>query len=273
MVIVDEDKADFLLVDALLEASAPGAYKVEWGPEYRDGLRLLRDSPPEAVLIDSSLGARSGLELIEVLCAHHARIPMILLTGRGNRRMEAAALAAGASDFLEKAGLTGAMLDRSLRYAIGRCRAAVDLERSEARFHAIVDHSTEGLALFDAHRRIIFQSPAVFAILGYAPAEMNGRQFDHFLRREDVVAHRATFAEALRSPGAVLETEIIARHKDGTWRSLNCSTVNRLHQPAVRAVVCNYRDVSRRRAAEEATQVAARRFRAVFEGARDGLVI
>ncbi|MEO5819752.1 MAG: ATP-binding protein [Vicinamibacteraceae bacterium] len=41
----------------------------------------------------------------------------------------------------------------------------------------------------------------------------------------------------------------------------------------MRAVVCNYRDVSRRRAAEEATQVAARRFRAVFEGARDGLVI
>jgi len=262
-----------VLADALLQRAAPGVYTVQWTPDYGDGLRRLRGSSADAVLIDYSLGARNGLEFIHDIAGGLASVPMILLTGQGDSRIEAAALAAGATDYLEKGALTGVMLDRSLRYAIGRRRAAAALQVSEERFRAIVENSTEGLALFDADRRILFQSPAVTAILGYAPAAMQGRPFDHFLSHDGIDGHGATFARALRNPGTVVETEVTARHMDGSWRTLACTMVNRLHQPAIRAVVCNYRDVTRRRRAEDATQEAARQFRAVFESANDGMII
>jgi PAS domain S-box-containing protein len=84
------------------------------------------------------------------------------------------------------------------------------------------------------------------------------------LKPADLEAHLSAFAWAVAHPGAVRETELTARHKDGTWRVLGCSTVGRLHQPAVGAVVCNYRDVSRRRSAEDGARAAARQFSEIF---------
>jgi PAS domain S-box-containing protein len=273
VLLIDDDEEEFVLAESLLQAAAPGEYALEWVATYAAGQRALEAADIEAALIDYRLGARSGLEFIGDLSVTHADVPMILLTGQGDRAVEAAALAAGATDYLEKRCVTGPMLDRSLRYALGRRRAATALQGSEARFRAIVENSTEGLALLDGQRRILFQSPAVTGILGYTREEMQGRPFDAFLRREDVEPNVTTFQEAVQHPGRVLAVELIARHKDGTWRVLECSMVSRLHQLAVGAVVCNYRDVSRRRSAENATRAAARQFRAVFEGALDGMVI
>ena len=273
VLLVDDDEDEGILIERLLRTSAPGDYAVEWTGSYATGQRMIEECVVQAALIDYHLGARNGLELIGCVSACRSPVPMILLADQGDRGVEAAALAAGATDYLDKGDLTGAALDRSLRYAIGRKRAAAALQSSEDRFRAIVEHAAEGLALLDVERRILFQSPAVTGILGYATADMHGRSLDAFLKVEDLATSRAMFDQAVRHPGEVVEGELTARHKDGTWRVLECSVVSRLHQAAVGAVVCNYRDVSRRRRADDALYAASRKFRAVFEGARDAMVI
>ncbi len=273
VLLIDDDEDEYILTEELLRMFAPGEYTLDWTPTYANGVRLLKESTLDAALVDYRLGSQNGLDLIADLAATRSAVPMILLTGQGDRGVEAAALAAGAADYLEKSDVTGPLLDRSLRYAMGRRRAADALDNSEERFRAIVDNSTEGLMLFDSARHIVLQSPAVISILGYTPSEMQGRSFDSFLSAEALEAHLAAFTWAVAHPGVVRETELRARHKDGSWRVLECSTVGRLHQAAVRAVVCNYRDVSRRRSAEDAAGAAARQFRAVFEAAVDGMVI
>jgi two-component system, cell cycle sensor histidine kinase and response regulator CckA len=264
VLLIDDDEEEFILTAELLRLFAPGEYALEWTPSYAHGLGLLRDSTHDAALVDYQLGGQNGLELIADLATLRSAVPMILLTGQGGRWIEAAALAAGAADYLEKGDVTGPLLDRSLRYAMGRRHAADALDSSEARYRAIVENSTEGLMLFDGARRIMLQSPAVGRLLGYTPAEMKGQSFDSLLKPDDLAAHLAAFAWAVAHPGAVRETELTARHKDGTWRVLGCSTVGRLHQPAVGAVVCNYRDVSRRRSAEDGALAAARQFSEIF---------
>jgi C4-dicarboxylate-specific signal transduction histidine kinase len=56
------------------------------------------------------------------------------------------ALDAGADDYLEKAGLTSALLDRSIRYAVAQSRASAELERK-------VQERTEELARANAALR------------------------------------------------------------------------------------------------------------------------
>jgi signal transduction histidine kinase len=74
-----------------------------------------------------------------------------LFTGQGQSRTDVEALDAGADDYLEKAGLTPAILDRSIRFALVQFRAAAELERK-------VKERTDELAranaaLRDADRR------------------------------------------------------------------------------------------------------------------------
>ena len=55
--------------------------------------------------------------------------PVILFTSQGQSRTDLEALDAGADDYLEKAGLTSALLDRAIRYAVAQSRESAELER------------------------------------------------------------------------------------------------------------------------------------------------
>ena len=83
----------------------------------------------------------------------------------------------------------------------------------------------------------------------------------------------------LDEPGLSITTELRARHKDGSYRLVAAVAVNRLDEPAVGAVVANWRDITERLRAEEAlksyqgTEAALRNseenYRSLVEGVRD----
>src|SRR2546430_1042383 len=77
--------------------------------------------------------------------------------------------------------------------------------------------------------------------------------------RRDIVATAA--------PPAGLELRW--RHKDGSWRHIDAVAVDRLAEPAVGAIVVNFRDVSERRKAEAALRESEERYRTLVEGVRD----
>src|SRR5207244_11191176 len=57
--------------------------------------------------------------------------------------------------------------------------------------------------------------------------------------------------QLLDQPGTPLRTELRARHKDGSYHLVEAVAVNRLDDPAVGAVVANWRDITERLRAEE----------------------
>src|SRR6185437_13265498 len=56
--------------------------------------------------------------------------------------------------------------------------------------------------------------------------------------------------ETLRSPGKVVVQEVRIRHKDGTWRWVENTISNLLHEPGIRSVVMNLRDITERKLAD-----------------------
>ena len=63
-------------------------------------------------------------------------MPIILLTGSGQHHVDLEAMEAGASDYLVKAQLQAHSLERSIRYAIQRKRAAALAAFEQARLAA-----------------------------------------------------------------------------------------------------------------------------------------
>jgi PAS domain S-box-containing protein len=125
------------------------------------------------------------------------------------------------------------------------------LQASETRFRALIEHSADAISLLDVRATILYASPSTEGVLGYAPEELVGRDAFAFIHPDEAERLRGLFAELLSRPGGTVRAEFRYRAKSGAWRWVEASGTNLLNQPAVGAVVCNYRDVTERHEAEE----------------------
>ncbi len=130
--------------------------------------------------------------------------------------------------------------------------------RSETRFRALIEHSTDGIVLIDGRHIIRHLSPAVTVVEGYARQELLGHSCFEHTHPEDLERMQGLFEQILADPERSVPGLWRRRHKDGRWLWLEGFVTNLLHEPAVQAIVINYRDVTTRREGElVAAQLAA----------------
>src|SRR5438309_2169463 len=118
-------------------------------------------------------------------------------------------------------------------------------------FHALVEHSSDAVALLDETGAITYVSQAATRLLGYGVPELTGTNAFGFLHPDDLELTQRLCQQLLDQPGTPIRTELRARHKDGSYHLVEAVAVNRLDDPAVGAVVANWRDITERLRAEE----------------------
>jgi PAS domain S-box-containing protein len=154
-----------------------------------------------------------------------------------------------------------------------RKRAETALRTSEERFRTLIEKSAEGLALFGTDGTILYQSPSLFAIQGYAPTERDGRSGFELVHPDDLAATMAVFEKLRATPGASAEFAARLRHKNGSWRWHEATVTNHLEDPAIRAFVLNYRDITGRMQAESALRESEKRFATTFRASPMAIAI
>ena len=135
----------------------------------------------------------------------------------------------------------------------------------DALFQALVQNSSDAIVTLTADGTIGFISESSVRLLGFTRDERIGNSGFELIHPDDVADVRESFAACLQQPGVPMPTECRMRHKDGTWRYMEGIAVNRLTDPAVAAIVINYRDVTKRRAAEDALRTSEARLRQIVE--------
>lgn len=150
VLLVDDDRDDYLLTRDLLNDIPDTRFQLDHVLTYEQAVEAIRDCHHDIYLFDYLLGAKTGIDLIEEALTHGCRAPVILLTGKGQYEIDRAAMRAGAADYLEKAGLTPALLERSIRYALQQHRYESELERK-------VQERTEELARANAALKLADQ--------------------------------------------------------------------------------------------------------------------
>jgi PAS domain S-box-containing protein len=132
-----------------------------------------------------------------------------------------------------------------------RTTAEEALRHSERRFRALIEHSADSVSLIDAANNILYLSPAVAAVEGYTAEELGGHNGLENTHPDDLPFVHATMAQLMANPAKPIPVLWRRRHKQGHWLWLEGVATNLLDDPAVRAIVTNYRDVTPRKQAEE----------------------
>src|SRR5258706_11810659 len=128
-----------------------------------------------------------------------------------------------------------------------RKQAAEVLQRSRNTFRAMVEKSGEGILLMRPDNSIIYASPSVERVLGYTPQELADQPLSG-LAHPDYAQHSIdTWTRLLQEPDYDSTAEVMARHKDGSWRWIESTMRNLLHEPGVQAVVVKFRDITERK--------------------------
>jgi PAS domain S-box-containing protein len=122
---------------------------------------------------------------------------------------------------------------------------------SEQRFKALVENSSDMIALLNPLGVITYSSPSTEKIMGYGRQDHEGRNILEFVHPDEESHVMGEFSRVLRSPGEVITVFTRIRHKNGSWRWIESTGRNLLNDPAVRAVVVNYRDITERKEYEE----------------------
>jgi len=126
------------------------------------------------------------------------------------------------------------------------------LRESETRFRALIEHSGDLIAVLDGDARMTYLGPSIVTVLGYRDDELLGRSPLELIHPDDVHLSTEGLPRLLAEPGGVIHLEQRLRHQDGRWLWFEGTITNLLHVPGVRGLVVNCRDVSARRAADEA---------------------
>ena len=188
VLLIDDDAR---LFELLREYLAQHEVHVTHAPDGGRGLAALAQAPYDAVLLDVMMPGLDGLEVCKRIRAK-SRVPVLMLTARGDETDRVVGLELGADDYLPKPFSPRELLAR-LRAVLRRAQPGAVAERLEA----------GGVSVDVAAREVRVRGEAV---------ELTGLEFDLLValvrRAGRVIPRDALLSEAGRSDTVVGERTV-----------------------------------------------------------------
>lgn len=135
-------------------------------------------------------------------------------------------------------------------------KAEQQIESDQKRFRALIENGADAVVILTAEGKPFYISPTVESVLGYTEAEALELDLFALFHPDDVKWAIGVWEQIMVSPGVPITVNPSRmKHKDGTYLWLEGTLTNLLHDPAVNGIVDNFRDVTKRKAAEDALQL------------------
>ena len=127
VLLIEDNPGDALLVQTALADHVPGMFAIIGVERLADALARIAAEPFDAVLCDLGLPDSDGLDTALAVMDRAEVLPLVVLTGSHDADVGRAAIRRGAQDFLVKGESSGALIERTLRFAIERKRLGIAL--------------------------------------------------------------------------------------------------------------------------------------------------
>src|SRR6476469_758783 len=219
-------------------------------------LQSLGEGGFEAVLLDLSLPDSQGIGTLTKMHATRPGMPIVVLTSLDDEVLGLQSLQRGAQDYLVKGEVTGALLRRSLRYAVERKRAEVELRRSEVFLESIVENIPHMIFVKDAGElRFVRFNKAGEELLGHARQNLIGKSDHELFPKEEADFFTGADRDVLRNREVldIPEEPILTKGKG--LRSLHTKKIpifDENHQPIYLLGISE--DITERKRAEDQLQ-------------------
>ncbi len=125
------------------------------------------------------------------------------------------------------------------------------LALGDQQFRALMEKAHDGIVLYNKTGIIIYASPSVVNIVGYIDYEIIGQIGTDFIHPEDEEEAKNMFAEAAKVPGESIsfQQRLIHKKQHSIW--VETTLTNLLHDPEVRGIISNFRDITTQKIAED----------------------
>jgi PAS domain S-box-containing protein len=172
ILIIDDDKDDFIITSEFIRSIPGNAYEIEWCKSYNAALGHLRNNDYDLYFVDYRLGAKSGVDFLKEALQYNVEEPIVLLTGQGNYNVDIQAMKLGAVDYLVKIDLSTEKMERCIRYALERATTLKALRANERKYRSIFEKSKD--VVFVTNFSFDFQdvNNAIQNLLGYEKTEV-----------------------------------------------------------------------------------------------------
>ncbi|HEX8319852.1 ATP-binding response regulator [Longimicrobium sp.] len=183
ILIVDDDQVDRMAVRRALRAGGVTA-EVTDAVDVASALDAVKGEPFDCVFLDYNLPGGDGLRVLRGMRESGVDAPVIMLTGQQDTQTAVGLMKEGASDYLQKDGLTPERLAQSLRHAVRLFRAEAQAREAEIRFRTVQETSPDAFVVLHSVRgadgaiqdfRFEYLNPAACRMLGRTPEELRGR--------------------------------------------------------------------------------------------------
>ena len=257
-ILLADDNADMRDYIARLLA---GLYDVEAVRDGSDALSAAQERPPDLILSDVMMPGLDGFGLLKAVRAdpRTASVPVLLLSARAGEEARVEGLEAGADDYLTKPFSTRELLARvqaHLEMAKVRREAEEERRRSDRQIRSIMESITDAFFAVAPDWRFTYVNPQAERLLDRTPGDLLGRviwdEYPGLAGSEFERAYRRVANERV----TVSVTSYYPDHE--RWYEVHV-------YPATDGISVYFRDVTERKAAEEAQREGDRRWRSLAE--------
>jgi diguanylate cyclase (GGDEF)-like protein len=139
ILLLDDDREDYIIIRQLLSGIRNNRFELEWLPAVSEARQVIAENRHDVYLVDYRLGDRTGHDIIEEAIEGGCRKPMIVLTAHGDYQLDLKSIQIGAADYLPKRELSSNLLERTICHAVKRTQVLEKL------FHQATHDELTGL--------------------------------------------------------------------------------------------------------------------------------
>ncbi|MDY0388511.1 MAG: PAS domain S-box protein [Methanolobus sp.] len=147
------------------------------------------------------------------------------------------------------------------------------LMQNEAKLSAMIANSNGIISIIDKDGINRYESPNVEKWFGWKTEELVGASVWNKIHPDDLEDTKSLFSMLLSIPKAKETAEARYRCKDGTYKWIEFTAINLLHEPTIKGMMLNYHDITERKLAEDSLRESEAKFRNYIENAPYGIFI
>ena len=125
------------------------------------------------------------------------------------------------------------------------------VKRKESIQRKVIANMGDVIVIIDQDGINRYKSPNIEKLFGWKPEELVGRSTWEIVHPEDLASALHFMDRLMREPDAVGTTECRYKCGDGSYRWIEFTGCNLLHDPDINGILGNYHEITSRKAAEE----------------------
>ncbi|WP_069130184.1 PAS domain S-box protein [Rhodohalobacter halophilus] len=153
----------------------------------------------------------------------------------------------------------------TIRDVTAEMRRKQRMERSEKRYRSLVENGYDILLILDEEGNPDYVSPNISDVLGFSVDEVMQKKPNDLVHPKDLPHVMEEINISLSNPAMpITVTPARMRHKNGSWRWMAGTITNMLHDPSIRGIVDNFRDITDQVESERKINEANEKFKTLI---------